>query len=279
MPGRFTLLTIVLCAVGAVKSEAACLPELEPELESELESGGGVVEILDAETFVLDDGRVVRLAGIVSPRRPLWLDEGAQWHAAEHAEAALKRLVFEKQVAVAAGELHTDRHGRLVAQVIVGETAAADAVWVQGALVAAGQARAAARSDSRLCAGDLLVLDAEARAGGAGLWRGRHYRVRDAGVPDDISVLLNHFHLVEGTVLSVAERGRRLYLNFGGNYRDDFTVMVEARDYEAFSEAGTDLLGLTGARVRVRGWIRNFNGPMIEVRVPEQIEVLTPPPG
>ena len=29
-----------------------------------------------------------------------------------------------------------------------------------------------------------------------------------------------------------------------------------------------------GGRVRVRGWLKSFNGPMIEVTHPEQIEIL-----
>jgi hypothetical protein len=35
-----------------------------------------------------------------------------------------------------------------------------------------------------------------------------------------------------------------------------------------------DATALKGKRVRVRGWLKNFNGPSITVTHPEQIEIL-----
>ena len=35
-----------------------------------------------------------------------------------------------------------------------------------------------------------------------------------------------------------------------------------------------DIESLAGLRIRVRGWIKSFNGPMIDATHPEQIEVL-----
>jgi micrococcal nuclease len=34
------------------------------------------------------------------------------------------------------------------------------------------------------------------------------------------------------------------------------------------------LMGLNGKTIRVRGWVRNYNGPLIEITHPQQIEVL-----
>jgi hypothetical protein len=42
----------------------------------------------------------------------------------------------------------------------------------------------------------------------------------------------------------------------------------------AFAAAGIDLKGLSGKRLRVRGFLGWRNGPMIEASHPEQIELL-----
>ena len=43
---------------------------------------------------------------------------------------------------------------------------------------------------------------------------------------------------------------------------------------QRFEAEGIDPLSYGGRRVRVRGWIKSYNGPMIEPSHPEQIEVL-----
>ena len=41
-----------------------------------------------------------------------------------------------------------------------------------------------------------------------------------------------------------------------------------------FAAAKLDLYSLKGRVIRIRGWIEELNGPMIEALIPEQIEVL-----
>ncbi|MEE9251245.1 MAG: thermonuclease family protein, partial [Alphaproteobacteria bacterium] len=61
---------------------------------------------------------------------------------------------------------------------------------------------------------------------------------------------------------------------FGDNWRTDFTASVAPRDRRLFEREGHDLMALEGRSVRVRGWVKLRNGPMIEITHPEQIEVL-----
>ena len=74
----------------------------------------------------------------------------------------------------------------------------------------------------------------------------------------------------------VAEVRGRIYLNFGDDWRRDFTVRIAPRDKRAFARAGLDLLALEGRTIRVRGWIKWRDGPMIDATHPEQIELVTP---
>lgn len=62
------------------------------------------------------------------------------------------------------------------------------------------------------------------------------------------------------------------YLNFGADWRSDFTVMIDARARRRFDHAGIDLDALEGREVLARGWIRSRNGPMIEATHPEQLQ-------
>ena len=80
--------------------------------------------------------------------------------------------------------------------------------------------------------------------------------------------------LVEGQVLSVGGSSSRTYLNFGADFRTDFTVSVAGRDRRTFAAAGLDLKGLEGHIIRVRGWLDSINGPMVEATHPEQIELV-----
>ena len=75
-------------------------------------------------------------------------------------------------------------------------------------------------------------------------------------------------------VVAVAAVGRRVYLNFGLDWRTDFTAVVAAKKAPAFAAAGIELARLAGRAVRLRGWIRRRNGPALTLTHPAQIELL-----
>ena len=235
------LLTLVLAAPGGGADDSPTVPPRTAV----------VARVVDGQNVVLDTGEEVRLAGILAPA----------------AKRALEDLVLGRTVTLGPGEHTRDRHGRLVAQLH-------DAVgrWVQGALVEAGLALVYTTRDSRAQAGALLALERAAREAGRGAWGDGRFVVLAPGTD-----LPRHaFSLVEGVVRDVAVVRGRTYLNFGGDWRTDFTVTIGPKDATLFVEAGLDPAALEGRRVRVRGWIGERNGPMIEATHPEQIEVLEP---
>lgn len=226
-------------------------------------TSGVVTAVVDGDTLDLADGRRLQLAGILAP--------GPDEAPAPAAHDALAAAAVGKAVVFAFGPRHMDRHGRLLVQVWLATASGGRGDWLQGRLLSAGLARVATTLDSRNLAKDMLQLEATARAARLGLWSDRTYAVLSA---DDASHHLNSFQIVEGRVLKAAVRRGRGYLNFGADYRTDFTLGFDAGALRLLEDAGVSLSSYEGVRLRARGWLRWYNGPFIDVTHPEQIEVL-----
>lgn len=222
--------------------------------------------VVDGDTLELEDGRRLRLAGIEAAKPPPNTEPGRPWPLAEAATAALADLALGRDLTLR-GEGRTDRHGRLVAQVLRD-----DGLWLQGALLARGLARVHTQPDTRALAREMLTAEAAARAGDLGIWRTRVYAVRPAADPDALARDRDSFQVVEGRVLRVTKAGSEAYLDFGEDWRSDVTVHIGRAPLREFAKAGIDPLSYEGRVVRVRGWVGLRSGPMIEATHPEQIE-------
>ncbi|WP_051341371.1 thermonuclease family protein [Azospirillum halopraeferens] len=220
-----------------------------------------VVAVEDAATLVLADGRRLRLAGIDAP-----LPEAA----AALAELAVGRVLRLPDPAPP-GRAHEDRHGRLLAQ-----AERDDGVWLQGDLLRRGLVRVLTRPDARDRATAMLALEEEARAGGRGLWGTAAHAVRPAR-PEALRRDRHSIQVVEGRVVTAARVRDQVFLNFGTDWRSDVTARIGREGLKRFAAAGVDPLALAGAEVRIRGWIADRNGPMIELTHPEQLERLSAP--
>ena len=231
---------------------------------------GAVSHAIDGRTFVLDDGREVRLAAIEVPPLPMSQEAGAASGGAAARDALAALLGHAEIVLKQAEQQKTDRYGRLVGYAIV--TREGIERSVQSELIAAGFARVAARVGNTACAGELLSREGAARRAKLGLWAGSYYDSLNADNPADVLAELGHFALVEGKVVSVRESGATIYVNFGRRWSTDFTVTILKRNVRNFTAAGLEPKTLAGRRVRVRGWIEERGGPWIEAARPEQIE-------
>jgi endonuclease YncB( thermonuclease family) len=103
----------------------------------------------DGRTFVLEDGREVRLAAI---------------EAGNDSRDALQSLIGGQVLRLERQGADLDRYGRLVAFAYAGDVQQS----VQHALLAQGRARVSARSGSKACADALLTIEHAARAAGCG---------------------------------------------------------------------------------------------------------------
>ena len=80
--------------------------------------------------------------------------------------------------------------------------------------------------------------------------------------------------LIKGAPLRVETRGGKTYLDFGDDWRRDFTVVASGSVARALKKDGYDLAALVGRKLRVRGWPEWRFGPQIDLAVPAQLELI-----
>jgi endonuclease YncB( thermonuclease family) len=241
-----------------------------------------VGRVIDGRTFILDDGRTVRLAGIEVPHLPA--ANAAQSEAGgAAAKAGLAALVSAVKLELRRADVASDRYGRIVAYADVLREGSRRSA--QAELISAGLARVGADIQNQACARELLRRESTARRAKLGLWADRYYQPLRADDSPDILARRGHFALIEGKVISVHESGATVYVNFGRRWSQDFAVTIRKRNEDNFAAAGLDLNALADRRVLVRGWIQARGGgasgvgyafwraPWIEAESPEQIDL------
>ena len=220
---------------------------------------GKVVSVHSGDSFTLDSGLEVRLAGVEAPR-------GDQPYA-DQARTALTLTVIGRRVQLLYGGARRDRYQRALAQVKLTK----GGEWVEALLLKKGSVRARTWADNRAMASQMLEDEAYARNRGLGLWALKDYRVLTP--PETES--RTGFQVVEGSVLGIGAEETGEALQFQRGPGDKFTAGVDARALADFTTAGKPLEKLVGKLVRVRGPIRfGPGGPVMRLDHPEQVELL-----
>ncbi len=258
-------------AAGALAGACGLTPEAEPVRVA------GVADNLELR---LDDGRVALLAGI-DPVRPTTLHPGFADDARRSLGAWLDgRTAFMTPLAAV-----PDRWNRTPALVFAPPPGAgaqpsapvpgaAPALSVGEALIDAGWARA--RPDVALhpCFAQYLALESQARAAKLNLWSDPAYAILG---PDDgpaLDAAAGGMAVVEGPATSRADRAR-VVLSLGPA-PSRFRATLARKAVRSFARAGIAIESVAGKRLRVRGFLDNRFGPTIDLRDPDQVEVLDP---
>ena len=210
-----------------------------------------IVEVTERLELKLEDGRLLRLAGLDAPA-PEWALDGL---AADWADRPLKLALLAPR---------PDRWGRWLA-----DLSAPDGASLTDALIRAGALRVKPEFETRNCEGPRLSIEQDARRQKRGLWREPN-AILAAGDASGLADSDSRLTIVEGEVRRVGEGRSRVYLDFGG--RDGFTVVAPRKAEAAFQRRGLNLSSLAGHFVRVRGYLDNRFGPRIELADPLMIE-------
>ncbi|MER2519682.1 MAG: thermonuclease family protein [Bdellovibrionales bacterium] len=217
------------------------------------------------DSLAFGNGQTLRLNGIHAPL-------ASTPNLKEQAQKRLEQLIPPE----AASKLRLDplappsnRYGQLTAQAYA---PASPPVWVQGALLREGLAFVYPPTGNEPNLDDLLAAETEARRARRGIWSDPFY----IGIPatELTSKDEGRYAFVRGQIVEAVRIKNKVYLNFGPDWRKDFTVIIAARNLKAFRKSGLDPLALKGQTILVRGWIKHNFGPMIELTHPAQMMVL-----
>lgn len=241
--------------------------------ESLRRTGSGRVDrVIDALTITLKDGKIVRLSAIDVPGLG----------GPEPDDTALLAFQLVQKLLPNGTEtaLYQTRNAKVGRTNRMGQTLAhlhleKDIVWIQGALLSVGLARAMPTDANPEMIREMLALENKARIEKKGIWaENSPHRLY---LHDDLDGKTGTVQVVEGKVVKAASVKNNLYLNFGMDWRTDFTVRITPDIRRKLSRTGVDPMALAGRNVRARGYIENYNGPMITLETIHHLEILDEP--
>ena len=212
-----------------------------------------VVKEAEAWGLSLNTGQVISLVGL------RWISPGDHWKSLKERPVRVNGSDFEKIGAA------RNRYGDILGKVLVEPYGWVQEYWIKkGFAVFSGIGPYPA--DLRNI---LLAAEKQARTRRSGAWK----RVAVLRADDPVSLLKKQgFGIVEGQVKNVRTFGGVTYLNFGSDWKSDFTVSVSSAERRNFKKLDWKLKDLDNKWIRVRGVIRSYNGPFMELFFPEQIE-------
>ena len=234
---------------------------------------GQLRSVMDGDTLYLDNGLKVRLSAIQAPKLPLGRKGFEAWPLGEESKATLQELTTGKTLQLYYGGQRRDRYDRALAQTYTLNGEGEKDTWLQEEMVRLGMARVYTWPDTFQNSDKLYAAEIKARDAKRGIWNNDYYRIRGPE-PNALAQDIDSYQIVQGVITSAADVRGQIYLNFGADYKTDFTITISKRDRKRFEKIGLDLLSLEGATVRVRGWIEMSNGPMVWLDHPERLEVL-----
>ncbi len=141
-------------------------------------------------------------------------------------------------------------------------------------MLSLGLARVRTTKSNPEMADQMYAIEDVARTAKTGIWAVKGLQILNG---DQSRLMIGSYQIVEAEVVKAAMQKNRLFLNFGKDWRKDFTISISASNRKLFAAQNLDPQSWAGKKIRVRGWLESFNGPYIDVDHPQQIELLFKP--
>jgi len=248
-----------------VKVVASTSPTIQTSpLDLTLIDVGTVKDVPRETVIMLDDGAVYRLENIRVPVNYFPV-----------VKEYLKKTLIGKKVGIYANEdgyaKQYDQGGNKVGHVVT-----VDGVWVQADLVQKGMVWATSGITNRDLIQPLYNYEDKARRQNLGLWSDSQYTLKNSKT---IQNTYNTFQVFQDVAKSDRMTSMYIFINFGSNYKKDFTISLRRTVCLAFrhsAKLGIEPKTWIGYPIRIRGWVERHNGPMIQLTYPEQLEYVDP---
>ncbi|MBI5682227.1 MAG: thermonuclease family protein [Deltaproteobacteria bacterium] len=222
-------------------------------------------KIIDGDTIEIKNHSRVRYIGIDTP------EIGQAFY--EEAKDRNRKLVEGKKIKLVICKSEPrDKYGRILAWVYTGGS------LVNAVLVKEGYARVFIISPCGIEKKEEFErYEREAIKGKIGIWSVDKKFAKDSKVISaiDASKYIGKVISVKGRVVGIFNTDKATFLNFGNDYKKDFTVVIFRKDKVKFNRNGITSFDLyKNKEIVVTGKIQEYNGPEIIVDNPSQIEVI-----
>ncbi|HYD16947.1 MAG TPA: thermonuclease family protein [Patescibacteria group bacterium] len=237
------------------------IPITTAPTDLDLVAVGTVKEILKTTLIRFEDGKVYSLINV---RIPVVYDGKALDYMKSH-YVGKKVGVYQRNFP---GVMLNDRYGNLAGHIVTENNE-----WMQADLVLQGLAWVDSTPRNRDLVRKLYSYETIARNQRKGFWAAPAFMVKNATSILDKS--MNSFQVVEDIVKSAKGVQDKYYFNYGENPAKDFTFIMEQTLGNNFVDEENHVFTpwrWKDHRIRVRGWVKDNSGPMIEVTHPEQLE-------
>ncbi|WP_262692291.1 thermonuclease family protein [Kordiimonas aestuarii] len=256
------LLAILFLCFGATPAFAQALDTATLKPCGDTVAG----EAIGGARFKSAEGQIIKIALVKAPE--LW-EPGAAYTSWPHsidAKKALDAKVRGKTVTLYCEGPKTNRLGELVAHVIM-----PDGGWLALELISEGHVFVFPGATRRQGLPTLFAAEEVARAAKKGLWNYRNL------VPVEAlgnGAKAGWFQIVRGRVVEVGVVRGTYFLNFGEDWRTDFTIEIPPLVARQFTQLNIDPTSLQGKLVEGRGWIDFKSGPRLLLQGPGQLRML-----
>lgn len=117
---------------------------------------------------------------------------------------------------------------------------------------------------------EYLAAQNKAREAALGLWG------LDIVAADDAHNYIGQIRTVRGRVRSVYLGKSFAYLNFGQDYRTDFSIEIARKNLKYFADLPETVdKWYTGKQIEVSARIKERNGPVVQIALAEQIRIIS----
>lgn len=229
-----------------------------------------VAKVSDGDTVLTEEVKWVRLLGIDTPEMG-YIDKDKQYvedpaPIAQKAKTYLESLVLSQECYLEYDQDKKDHFGRTLAYLFRKK----DGLDINRAMLEKGLAVIAFYPPNLELFEEYLEAQKTARTAGIGLWSLNYVSA------DEALKYKGQLRTVRGRVNSVHLGRRFVYLNFGQNYKTDFTIEIARKNLKYFADLPKMIdEWYTGKQVEVSARIKERNGPVVQIAMPEQIIIIS----
>jgi len=270
----FVLIAIwAICLPYDAKADVQMLRELQQYCPHTKIETAHVSAVSREAEIVLDNGRRLRFADIFFPR------------GAKNNHVAPKTLQFLQnrltgQSITYLQSAQADRYRRIPAYIVIDNE---ENLWLQPEILRAeigffmpeplNRTASPDFCDSYFLKRILQRHDHSAR----GLSRRDRPHLVPIYAPDSkiLWQMEGNFVIIEGIVVKTYTSGKRIFWNFGDDWKIDFTAFLSTDNQTSFEKHFKPLSPIEGKQLRMRGFLDLKNGPSMRIDHPLQVELLS----